>query len=148
MIYIWLGILVFSLCLEAATTALIATWFAVGAFGAMITSLITENITIQIMVFVVISAVLLMLYVCVWRKKFTRKRVPTNTDAIIGTVCLVEQTIPVDGRGRVKAGAQSWSAVSVDNSEIPEGSAVEVLAIEGVKLVCAKTEKQVFTTQK
>lgn len=148
MLYIWLGILVFSLCMEAATTSLIAIWFSAGALAAMVFSVFTSNVIVQSLVFVGVSALLLLLYAFKWRKKLSKSHIHTNTEAIIGSVCLVEETIPENGRGRVKAGAQSWSAVSADNSEIPAGTAVEVLGIEGVKLICAKTDKQIFVTQK
>jgi membrane protein implicated in regulation of membrane protease activity len=55
----------------------------------------------------------------------------TGTSALVGRSAIVtEEVTPLDGRVRI--GGEVWSARSYDESQvIPEGSKVDVLAIEG-----------------
>ncbi len=138
MIYIWLGIMVFALCVEAAGPALVSIWFAVGALGAMICAVLGISVALQTAVFFVLSASLLALYIFKFKGKSEPKAERTNIDALIGTTCKVTETVPSDGIGRVNAGSVGWAAVSVDGEELPVGTAVTVVGIDGVKLRCRK----------
>ena len=140
MIYIWLGIMVFALCVEAAGPALVSIWFSVGAFAAMICAVLGAHIAVQIAVFAIVSAAFLSLYIFKFKGKSKAKNEPTNIDALIGTSCKVTETIPSDGVGRVNAGSVGWAAVSADGEELPVGTAVVVVGIEGVKLKCSRKQ--------
>jgi membrane protein implicated in regulation of membrane protease activity len=88
--YVWLGLMVIFIMFEAATAALLTIWFAVGSLAAAITSFITDNLFIQAIVFLVVSALTILLlrpYIGNIKKKAT----PTNADAIIGKNAIVTE---------------------------------------------------------
>ena len=60
---LWLAAIVAFISVEAATTALVSVWFAVGAAAAMVVSLFTVSFGWQLLVFAVVSAVTLALMV-------------------------------------------------------------------------------------
>ncbi len=63
-----------------------------------------------------------------------------NPDNIVGKRCVV--TEPVDnyaGSGQVKVNGQNWSARSAyDEDKFEVGDVLNVVAIEGVRLICVK----------
>lgn len=142
MLYIWLGVMLFALLIEASTTMLVSIWFALGALVSMICELLGGGLPLQIVLFVVVSGASLTLFLTKFRKKILGKRQKTNIDAVIGSVGKVEEAIPCDGVGRVNVCSQSWSAKSEDGTEIAVGERVEVLEVQGVKLICRKTERR------
>ena len=56
---LWLAAIVAFIAVEAATTALVSVWFAIGAAAAMLTSFFTPSLGIQAAVFAVVSAIAL-----------------------------------------------------------------------------------------
>lgn len=140
---IWLALIVVFLAMEAATVQLISTWFAAGALAAMIVSLIGGAVWLQIVVFLTVSIVLLVLLWPIARKHLKPKLVATNADALIGRVCTVTEEIdPVEG-GRVKLGDVTWSARSVSDTQIPAGTLVKVMKIQGAKVFVEQVKKEV-----
>jgi len=143
-VILWLAALVFFLILEGATAQLVSIWFVIGAAAALVVSLLHGPLWLQIAVFVVVSALALILTRPVIRK-LTKGRVrPTNADRILGTECLVTEAIDnLAGTGAVSAGGKIWTARSADGSAIPEGALVTVQSIEGVKaIVSASAESK------
>ena len=140
---LWLALIVVFLIMEAATVQLISTWFAAGALAAMIVSLIGGAVWLQIVVFLTVSIVLLVLLWPIARKHLKPKLVATNADALIGRVCTVTEEIdPVEG-GRVKLGDVTWSARSVSDTQIPAGTLVKVMKIQGAKVFVEQVKKEV-----
>lgn len=140
---IWLALIIVFLAMEAATVQLISTWFAAGALAAMIVSLIGGAVWLQIVVFLTVSIVLLVLLWPIARKHLKPKLVATNADALIGRVCTVTEEIdPVEG-GRVKLGDVTWSARSVSDTQIPAGTLVKVMKIQGAKVFVEQVKKEV-----
>ena len=58
-IIIWAIVCILSAIIEAATLQLVSIWFMVGAIGALISGFLGASITIQCLVFIVISLVLI-----------------------------------------------------------------------------------------
>ena len=58
---------------------------------------------------------------------------PTNTEALIGLTGKVSS--PEGGPLRVKAHGDDWAAVCRDGRDLEAGSEVEIIGIDGVKLV-------------
>ncbi len=137
--FAWLALIVIFILVEAATVSLVSTWFAVGALAAMIVSLLGGQLWLQILVFLAVSAVLLLLLRPIARKHFTPKLVKTNIDSVIGTTGQVLTEINNDlSRGRVKLGSMEWTARSTDDTVIPEGTRIRVDRVEGVKVFVSK----------
>ena len=144
---LWLAALVFFLILEGATAQLVSIWFVFGAAAALVVSLLHGQLWLQIAVFVVVSGVALVLTRPIIRRLTKGRVLPTNADRILGTECLVTEAIDnLAGTGAVSAGGKTWTARSVDGSDIPVGTLVTVQSIEGVKaIVSASAENKEVT---
>lgn len=138
MTWVWLGILVLSILVEATTMGLVAVWFMPGALISLVLSLFDVGKPWQIAVFVVLAVVLLLF----GRRLFRpfNKKVKTNTEALIGQIAVItEQVCNVEGRGAAKLNGQEWSARAEQEGETLEvGDRVKVVDIRGVKLICRK----------
>lgn len=144
---IWLVLLVGLAVAEAITVGLTSIWFAAGALCALITSLITQNILIQLVVFLAVSLVTLLLVRPLAQKYFTPHRVATNADRLIGSDALVlEEINNLDAKGQVRVAGTVWSARSQeDDLIIPRGTRVRILRIEGVKLFVLPADSSTHT---
>ena len=124
-LYIWLAVIVLCVVIEALTLDLCAIWFAV--------------VVTQLIIFVLFSAVLLVLMRPFCRRFLKTKKEPTNADRIIGeTAYVTEQIDNIRETGAVKVLGAEWSARSRDDSIIPSGAKVKVVEIRGVKAVVEK----------
>lgn len=137
MTYLWIVLMVLLIILEASTVQLVSIWFAIGALGALLVSLLSPGSTvIQIAVFVIVSLIALV----VTRplvKKFTKAKIqPTNADRFVGADAVVTEEINNSlGTGLVNSKGTIWTARSVDGEIIPVNTSVTVDRIEGVKLI-------------
>ena len=140
---VWLALTIAFVVLEATTVQLICIWFAAGSLAAMAVSLLGGALWLQVLVFFVVSIVLLATLWPEAKKHFKPKLKATNTDALIGRVCTVMETIdPAEG-GRVKVGDVTWSARTEGDTEIPAGKRVKVLKIQGAKVYVEEVKKEV-----
>ena len=144
-VYIWLGVMVFFLIVEAACPVhLVSIWFTVGALIAAIAAALGGAVWLQVVLFIVISGVLL---AALWpfTKKFLKPRITkTNVDSIIGKEGYVTQEIDnLAATGQVKLGSMQWSARSVSGEKISAGTLVKVERIEGVKVFVVPEEVKV-----
>ena len=139
---VWLVLLIVFAVGEAVTVGLTSIWFAAGALGALSTSTLTENLLIQIIVFLALSLVTLLLVRPLARKYFIPRRVATNADRILGQEGIVTEDIDnLEAKGQVKVSGTVWSARSQrDEVPIPAGTRVRILRIEGVKVFVAPAE--------
>ena len=134
--HIWLILAGIFMVIEIATVGFLVFWFGIGSLIAMVVSFFTENIAIQMAVFICSSTLLLFL-TKPFVNKFTKKEsVQTNAYSIIGKKGIVQKEInPLRGTGQIKVGTEVWSAKSIDDKKIEEGLEVEVVEIEGVKAI-------------
>lgn len=143
MVYFWVALIVAFLIIEALTTQLVTIWFAIGAGGALIAQLLHGPEWAQWVVFIVLSAILL-IATRPLAKRMKKKAQPTNADAAIGRTAVVTQAIDnTAGKGQVKLDGTVWTARSADGTPIEEGKLAVVKSIEGVKLIveaAAETE--------
>ena len=137
--YSWLILFVILIILELCTINLTTIWFAFGALLAYVTSLFFDNVLIQTTVFLVVSVATLIFTRPIVKKYLLKKPSRTNADMLIGKVGIVTKEIVKDNVGEVKIDGKYWSAKS--NKKIKEGSKVEILPIEGVKLIVEKKEE-------
>lgn len=137
--YSWLILFVILIILELCTINLTTIWFAFGALLAYVTSLFFDNVIIQTTVFLVVSVATLIFTRPIVKKYLLKKPSRTNADMLIGKVGIVTKEIVKDNVGEVKIDGKYWSAKA--NKKIKEGSKVEILSIEGVKLIVEKKEE-------
>ena len=72
----WAAAIVVFAIAEAATTALVSIWFAVGAAAAMVASIFTASLGAQCAVFAVVSAVTLAVMLPLLAKRRTMRQPP------------------------------------------------------------------------
>lgn len=72
----WAAAIVVFAIAEAATTALVSIWFAVGAAAAMVASIFTASLGVQCAVFAVVSAVTLVVMLPLLAKRRTMRQPP------------------------------------------------------------------------
>ena len=135
---IWLIAALVLVGLELATMAFVALYLAAGAVGAGIASIAGASVPLQILVFAVVAIVTLV----ATRKPLLRAlgKTPTvisNAPNVVGKRAVVTVAVGAGPgqRGQVRVGTEFWSARSEAEQAVPEGTTVEVAAIDGVALV-------------
>ena len=132
----WIVLASACLILEIATVNLVSIWFVAGAVAAIIAAALGARLAVQIGVFIVVTAICLIFTMPAARRLLKKSKSPTNSDRIIGKEAVVTKEIDnIKGSGQIKVLGSVWSAVSEDESIIPEGSMVEVSGIRGVRAV-------------
>lgn len=135
----WFVLFVGLLIFELVTMGLYTVWFAIGALAATGVSMGGGPIWLQVVVFLVLSLVLLLFTRPYAAKYFNKSRTKTNVETMPGKTVLVTKEIDNQkGRGEVVYEGMPWTARSVDDTVIPEGSRVEIQTVEGVKLLVKK----------
>ena len=124
---------IFFIC-EIITVGFLVFWLGVGALIAMLVSFFTSNIIVQMSVFVISSGLLIFATRPLVNKISKKDVVPTNVYSLIGKKAVVTEDIDwVTGKGQIKFEGEIWSAKSKEQINIPAGSEVEIVSIEGVK---------------
>lgn len=119
---------------EIFTAGFLIFWLGFGALLAMLVSFFTSNIIIQMTVFVLSSGLLIFATKPLVNKIVKKDTIPTNVYSVVGKKAIVTEEINwTTGKGQIKFEGEIWSAKSTENINIPVGSEVEILAIEGVK---------------
>ena len=137
MAFCWLMIFIILLLIEICTVNLVSIWFAIGALVSFFVAMITDNVLIQLVAFIVVSFVSLLITKPIV-KKMKSNKVATNLDRVIGMDAVVTEDILKHEVGEVKVDGKKWSAISKE--EFKKGDIVSVKKIEGVKLIVTKKE--------
>ncbi|MBR6745103.1 MAG: NfeD family protein, partial [Clostridia bacterium] len=98
---------------------------------------------IQLTVFFVVFILLMLILKPIFKKNIGLKIVPTNADALIGMQAVVIEPIDnLHAKGQVRVRGQVWTARSSDGDvTFEEGQTVNIVKIEGVKLICSQPSK-------
>lgn len=135
--YYWLIAFAILLVIEIATMGLTTIWFAGGTIAAFVANLLGGNVWIQIIAFLAVSFLLLIFTRPVAVRYINKGRTKTNVDELIGESAVVMETIDnLEGTGQAKLKGMDWTArADQGQGTIEKGATVEVVAIEGVKLI-------------
>lgn len=135
---VWFILFVIFVAAEIVTAgALVSIWFCFGALAAMFAAMAGMSFTIQMVIFIAVSVVLL-IFTKPFAKKLLNGRIEaTNAPALIGKYGIVTEEINnIEAVGAVKIDGKIWTARSSDEREIiKEGVEVKILDIQGVKLI-------------
>lgn len=133
----WLIVFIVLVGAELATLQLVSIWFAVGALGALVSSLLGAGIEIQLIIFIAISLILLILVKPATSRIMKKHVTKTNADSLIGQTGKATSLINnLNGYGTVVIRGQEWTAASVDDHVVIEaGTNVIIRKISGVKLI-------------
>ena len=136
MSYLWLALILAFVVVESVTYQLLCIWFALGSIGGLITSLITDNQTAQIVVFLIISVISLIALRPIAKKTFKSQDLKTNVDGLKGKkVIITEDVCNIKSQGEGKVDGMVWTVRSADGNDIPKDSIAVVEKVEGVKLI-------------
>lgn len=131
--WFWLILTIVFIVVELSTISVISVWFAAGSFAAMLTSLIPNSaLWVQFLVFFLVSALTLILARQFFLKKLKKEPIPTNLDLLIGKVAVMTD----DSRAEIDG--LSWSVQEINGEKLSSEQKVEVLSIQGVKLIVKK----------
>lgn len=146
--YFWLAAFVIFGIVEAATVGLTSIWFALGALVALVAAAVGAQLWLQIVVFIVVSALALAFTRPLAKKCLKGRRVATNTDRVLGQEAKVTEVIDnIAGTGAVYVDGKTWTARSKNGNSIPSGTLVIVQAVEGVKLMVDPVPQPVSKSQ-
>lgn len=137
---LWLAIAVAFAIGELMTPTLTLIWFSIGAIIVMFLSSFIKNIFIQIIIFAGVSTVMLIIATKKFVKEDKNYKYNTNLQAIINKKALVKETIPKNKTGIVVLEGEEWTAVSSCEEDISKDEVVNIVKIEGVKLVVEKVK--------
>ena len=131
---LWLVAIVAFIMVEAATTALVSVWFAVGAAAAMLVSFFNVGFGWQMLVFAVVSAITLglMLPRLISRRGAHRAPVTSGTPLPKGARGGVGGDSGRGRPGRVRVDGLDWQARA--EVTLPQGTRCKVVAVDGAIL--------------
>lgn len=136
---LWIVACILFTLVEALTQQLVSIWFVAGSICALLLSIFKVSWTIQAIVFVVVSALTLMLLRPYLKKVMMGKIVPTNTDQNVGQLAIVTKSFDEESfEGRIMVNNMDWAAHSLESIAFKKGDRVVVDHIEGVKCLVLK----------
>jgi len=139
MMIVWFSVIVLAGIIEASSMNLTSIWFSAGGIVAFIISLIwPEAYVAQFIAFIAVSSLLLFELRPALKGYLNKNDVKTNADRVIGKIAVCTKSFKTGDRGEVKIDGKFWTAIS--NEDIELNDKVEVLSIDGVKLVVRKAE--------
>ena len=131
MIAMWIFIIV-----EVVSPNLVSLWFALGSILALIAANYKLGFQWQMVIFLIVSIILLSLLRPIYIKYIKVRNIKTNVNALIGEEGFVTADINnIESKGLVRVKGQIWSARSQDEDIISSGTKIQVLKIEGGKLI-------------
>ncbi|MGH3102820.1 MAG: NfeD family protein [Gaiellaceae bacterium] len=134
-IVVWIVAGLALLALEATTITFVALYFGVAALVAALAAALGVGVPLQIGVFAAVSVTTLLATRGMVTRALQRSPiVRSNVNSLVGRRGVV--TVPITaeaGRGQIRVGTEFWTArpFMEDSAEIPAGSPVEVLGVEG-----------------
>ncbi len=126
--------------IEGLTVGLVSIWFSIGSIGGLVAAALGAGFTGQFLSFVALSLISIIALRPLAKRYLVKTKTDTNADRIVGAAGLVVEPIcNIRNEGRIEVLGQNWRAISEGVSEIPAGEQVEVLRIEGAKVVVTAT---------
>ncbi|SRR6056297_2424531 len=134
---IWVALILVMIVAEVITVGFFPITLAVGALVALILSLFTDVVWIQVTVFLVSSITFFMFLKPLIEKLFpTKEGTKTAVDRLIGQTGIVISEIDNKAnKGQIRVSGEVWSAKSTNDLVINEGSKVEIIQVNGVKTI-------------
>ncbi len=140
-IWVWTGIIVTCLILEFFSSELICIWFSTAGVVSLILAICKVPLWIQIVAFVVLSILLIFSLRKLCKKLLRGKDEKTNSDGLIGKKYKLISAITEDSKGTVKINGVIWSCEGFEGFCAKEGEIVQIVDINGNKLIVKGEEK-------
>ena len=136
--WFWLGMAIIFTLIEVFTAGLTTIWFAIGSIPMIFLSFLPIPFLYQVLIMLVISIVLLIFTRPFFVKKLNANKEKTNVDALIGKTALVTKKITKFEKGEVKIDGKIWTAKSISDEDLEEGTECLLQSIEGVTAIVSK----------
>ena len=141
---LWLVAFGVLLLIEILTLGLTTIWFAAGALAAFLMAVLSLPFMVQMIVFIAVSALLLVFTRPIMTKHLNAKTTKTNAESLVGEKARV--LIPVNNlksEGQVMVNGMEWTARSTkDEVTFAKDEMVKIVGISGVKLIIEKLNKE------
>lgn len=132
----WVAMMIAFGILEGMTASLVSLWFCVGSLIALISAAVGASIGMQIGIFTIVSLLCIALIRPFAKKVLKPANEKTNADRILGAEAVVTEAISNrNAKGQIRVMGEYWTARTEKEEELPEGTMVQVLRIEGVKAI-------------
>lgn len=132
----WLIICGLCLITEIFTVSFLMFFPGVGAFLAFLAGLLNASTSVQCIIFIASTAIMIIFVRPLVSKLFKTHDTAMNSNALIGKTGIVLKDIYGKEKvGQVKVAGEIWSAICEDGNTILKDSKISVISISGVKLV-------------
>lgn len=135
----WIVLGIFFIIAELLTGGFFLLSLGLGSFLAAILNYFNYDIQVQIIGFIILTIIFIILSRPIYNR--LNKNIPdkkSNTERLIGLNGKVTEDINPHKSGFIKVKGEIWKAISEEN--ISKGEIVEILKIDGVKLVVKKVD--------
>lgn len=132
---VWTVIGVLALVIELSTATLVSIWFVPSAILTCLFSLAVDSIPAQIAVFVVLSAISMVVSRKVYKKYIKKDKDEINADSkLIGKTAKTTEETDAHS-GKVLVGDIYWKAISENGEKIGKNETVIITGVEGTTLI-------------
>lgn len=135
---LWIAVGVVALIIEMATATLVSIWFVPSAILVCLFSLAVDSIPAQIVVFVILSAISMVISRKIYKKYIKKDKDEVSVDSkLIGKIA--KTTEETNGNsGQILVGDIYWKARSENGDVIPKDETVRIIGVDGTTLVITK----------
>lgn len=141
-VLIWLALVILFVILELITLGLTTIWFAIGALASALIAMLGAPIWLQVVVFIVVSAVLVACTRGFAKRHLNNRLVKTNSESLIGKTTVIIETVDNTAlTGKIRINDVEWTARAVNETQvIPKDTKVVIREINGVKCMVEPIE--------
>ena len=141
---LWLVAFGVLLLIEILTLGLTTIWFAAGALAAFLMAVLSLPFMVQMIVFIAVSALLLVFTRPIMTKHLNAKTTKTNVESLVGEKARVLILVNnLKSEGQVMVNGMEWTARSTkDEVTFAKDEMVKIVGISGVKLIIEKLNKE------
>ena len=140
---VWAAITVAATLIEVFTPQLVSIWFAIaGAVCVGLSFIPGLPVWGTVIIFAVLSVILLFALRPTLSKLMRKnKDLKTNVDSLIGKKVRMTAQADFDNLGQARVGDVVWSVKSQNGEILKEGEIVEIIDVDGNKLIAVPTEE-------
>ena len=133
----WIIISVVALVVDIATSAFLFLWFTIGGIAAIIALIFGSAVSIQIIVFIGVSAISMAIGYPLMKKTLRGTVSKTNTmeEGYIGREITVDEDLIE--KAKVKIDGIYWTIKNIGDP-VKKGDKISIIGIEGNKLIVEK----------
>jgi len=137
----WIVISVIALIVDIVTSSFLFLWFTVGGIAAIIGFILNASFTVQLIIFIAVSAISMALGYPFIKKvlKGTIKRTATMEENYIGRKFIVDED--VIEKAKIKIDGIYWTIKNL-GEPIKKGDLIIITDIQGNKLIVKKIIKE------